>query len=97
MGFVRLSLVLSLAACCVTAPAHAAESSINLQVKKIVGEVSEDRIRAIIARLVAFGTRNTHVLPGRSGARRRAPPASGSSSNSRATARGSRFATTSGA
>jgi hypothetical protein len=40
------------------APARAAESSINPQVKKIVDEVSEDRIRATIARLAAFGTRN---------------------------------------
>jgi len=40
-------------------PARAADNAVNPQVKKIVDEVSEERIRAIIARLVAFGTRNT--------------------------------------
>jgi len=40
-------------------PARAWENVVNPQVKKIVDDVSEDRIRAIVARLVAFGTRNT--------------------------------------
>lgn len=55
----RTLFVLSLAAVCAFVPARAAETAVNPQVKKIVDEVSEDRIRAIIQRLVAFGTRNT--------------------------------------
>ncbi|HUK15364.1 MAG TPA: M28 family peptidase [Bryobacteraceae bacterium] len=58
MKLSRLLPALSLAAACTLVPARAAESVVNPQVKKIVDEVSEDRIRAIIARLVAFGTRN---------------------------------------
>src|SRR3954451_16545282 len=38
---------------------NADEKSLNPKVVKIVGEVSEDRIRAIIEKLVSFGTRNT--------------------------------------
>ena len=56
----RICVALFLSAACVAAPtAAAAETIVNPQVKRIVDEVSEDRIRAIIARLVAFGTRNT--------------------------------------
>ncbi len=47
-----------LAVACAVVPVRAAETVVNPQVKKIVDEVSEDRIRAIITRLVAFGTRN---------------------------------------
>ena len=35
------------------------EKGVNPQISKIVTEISEDRIQAIIARLVSFGTRNT--------------------------------------
>src|SRR5271157_633862 len=35
------------------------ENAVNPQVSKIAGEVSEDRIKAIIEKLVSFGTRNT--------------------------------------
>ena len=35
------------------------EKSVNPKIVKIVGEVSEARIRAIIEKLVSFGTRNT--------------------------------------
>src|SRR4051794_22976360 len=38
---------------------NADEKSLNPKVVKIVGEVSETRIRAIIEKLVSFGTRNT--------------------------------------
>ena len=55
----RTLLALCLAAGCAFLPARAAETAINPQVKKIVDEVSEDRIRAIIQRLVSFGTRST--------------------------------------
>ena len=58
MKLSRFSIVF-LAAVCVAVPAaSAAETVVNPQVKKIVDEVSEDRIRAIIAKLVSFGTRN---------------------------------------
>jgi hypothetical protein len=35
------------------------ENAVNPQISKIAGEVSEDRIKAIIEKLVSFGTRNT--------------------------------------
>ena len=35
------------------------EKAVNPQISKIASEVSEDRIRATIAKLVSFGTRNT--------------------------------------
>lgn len=58
MNSLRFSALLL--AVCLSAPGtHADSSSLQPQVQKIVGDVSEDRIRAIIARLVAFGTRNT--------------------------------------
>ncbi|MGP8246965.1 MAG: M28 family peptidase [Bryobacteraceae bacterium] len=45
---------------CLGAPGtHADCNSLQPQVQKIVGDVSEDHIRSTIARLVAFGTRNT--------------------------------------
>src|ERR1051326_4597571 len=59
MKTLRLSFVVSLAVCAAFQPGRAADSTVNPQIKKIVDEVSEDRIRAIITRLVAFGTRNT--------------------------------------
>ena len=40
-------------------PTAADEKSVNPQVRKIVDEVSETRIRAILEKLVSFGTRNT--------------------------------------
>ena len=54
----RLTLALSLAVAGAVLPARAADSAVNPQVQKIVADVSEDRIRTIIARLVGFGTRN---------------------------------------
>ncbi|HYW45078.1 MAG TPA: M28 family peptidase [Bryobacteraceae bacterium] len=52
---------LAFAAClCLTAGFTAAdEKTLNPQVQKIVDEVSEARIRAILEKLVSFGTRNT--------------------------------------
>jgi hypothetical protein len=45
---------------CVCAPFTTAdERSLNPQVQKILDEVSETRIRAILEKLVSFGTRNT--------------------------------------
>ncbi len=44
------------------------ETSVNPQISKIASEVSEDRIKAIIEKLVSFGTRNTlsdPTTPGR--------------------------------
>src|SRR5579872_6885506 len=35
------------------------ETAVNPQILKIAGDVSEDHIKATIARLVSFGTRNT--------------------------------------
>jgi hypothetical protein len=49
-AFVALAAVLSVSA---------QEKAVNPQVRKIVDEVSEDRIRAIIEKLAGFGTRNT--------------------------------------
>jgi hypothetical protein len=47
-------------AVCLGAPGTQADSaSLQPQIQKIVGEVSQDRIGATIARLVSFGTRNT--------------------------------------
>ncbi|HEY1335851.1 MAG TPA: M28 family peptidase [Bryobacteraceae bacterium] len=43
--------------------AAADEKAVNPQVKKIMDDVSEDNIRATIARLVSFGTRNTMSNP----------------------------------
>jgi Zn-dependent M28 family amino/carboxypeptidase len=57
MKLSRFSTALCMAAC-LAGTAAAAETAANPQVKKIVDEVSEDRIRAIIAKLVSFGTRN---------------------------------------
>jgi len=45
----------------VTTPAD--EFALNPQVKKVVDDVSEDRIKAIIQHLVTFGTRNTMSNP----------------------------------
>jgi len=36
-----------------------AETAVNPQIVKMAGEISEDRIKAIIEKLVSFGTRNT--------------------------------------
>jgi len=52
----RLSLLLALA---LPLAAPADQFAVNPQVRKIVDEVSEDRIRAIVQKLVSFGTRNT--------------------------------------
>jgi hypothetical protein len=39
------------------------EKSVNPQIAKIASEVSEDRIKGIIQKLVSFGTRNTMSDP----------------------------------
>jgi hypothetical protein len=39
------------------------ESAVNPQVVKVMNDVSEDRIKAIIEKLVGFGTRNTMSNP----------------------------------
>jgi hypothetical protein len=53
------SAMAALALLALSAPFTTAdEKAVNPKVVKVVGEVSEDRIRAIIAKLVSFGTRN---------------------------------------
>ena len=92
VGFFLCTLLLSPA---LVAADLTADSAIHPQVKKIVEEVSAGRIRATIERLVAFGTRNTMSAQD--------DPEHGIGAarkwifqHSRATARGSRCATTSG-
>ena len=63
------------ALCLFASHSPADENAVNPQIAKIANEVSEDRIKAIIEKLVSFGTRNTLSDADRSGARRgrRAP------------------------
>jgi hypothetical protein len=58
MNPLRFSAI-ALAVCLGAPGTHADSGSLQPQIQKIVGEVSEDRIRSTIARLVSFGTRNT--------------------------------------
>ena len=58
MNLLRFS-ALALAVCLGAPGTHADSGSLQPQIQKIVGEVSENRIRSTIARLVSFGTRNT--------------------------------------
>jgi hypothetical protein len=51
--------VLTLAVCLGASGTQADSASLLPRIQKIVGEVSQDRIRATVARLVSFGTRNT--------------------------------------
>src|SRR5690349_15362326 len=59
----RLFALAALLAAVLCLSAAADEKAVNPQVKKIMDEVSEDRIRAIITKLVSFGTRNTMSNP----------------------------------
>jgi hypothetical protein len=56
-------LVLTAALTLFSASTPADEFALNPQVKKIVDDVSEERIKAIIQHLVSFGTRNTLSNP----------------------------------
>lgn len=51
----RLSFALTLT----LLPACAQESAVQPQIKKIIDEISQERVRATIRKLVSFGTRNT--------------------------------------
>ena len=57
------SLALLAALTLFSASTPADEFALNRQVKKVADDVSEDRIKAIIQHLVAFGTRNTMSNP----------------------------------
>jgi len=54
LRYVRLSVAL----CATCLAASAQQDAVNPQVQKIVGQVSEDHLRATIEKLVSFGTRN---------------------------------------
>jgi hypothetical protein len=45
--------------CCLAFNTQADEKAVNPQIRKLVDEVSEARIKAILEKLVSFGTRNT--------------------------------------
>ena len=49
--------------CLLAASAPADEKAVNPQVRKIVDDVSEARIKATLEKLVSFGTRNTMSNP----------------------------------
>jgi hypothetical protein len=57
------ALTLAAALTLFSAATPADEFALNPQVKKVVDDVSEERIKAIIQHLVAFGTRNTMSNP----------------------------------
>src|ERR1051326_3761953 len=61
----KLQTPLSLALCLfLAAPCLPAESqSVNPKIQEMLGKVSEERIRAILEKLEAFGTRNTLSNP----------------------------------
>ena len=59
----RHALALAAALTLLSTSTPADEFALNPQVKKIVDEVSEDHIKAIIQHLVSFGTRNTMSNP----------------------------------
>lgn len=63
MRCLRLLATLCAAVCFFARIGPADEKAVNPQVAKIAGEVSEDRIKAIIEKLVSFGTRNTMSDP----------------------------------
>ena len=58
MKSLRLAPVLAVFLC-FSGITNADEKSVNPKVAKIVEEVNEARIKATIAKLVSFGTRNT--------------------------------------
>ena len=49
--------------CCLAFHATADEKAVNPQIRKLVDEVSEARIKATLEKLVSFGTRNTLSNP----------------------------------
>src|SRR5580698_10615347 len=57
------ALALAAALTLFSASTPADEFALNPQVKKVVDDVSEERIKAIIQHLVSFGTRNTMSNP----------------------------------
>jgi len=57
------ALILTAALTLFSASTPADEFALNPQVKKVVDDVSEERIKAIIQHLVTFGTRNTMSNP----------------------------------
>src|ERR1700730_17720378 len=59
MQITRRSLGLAALVCLSSGFTSADEKALNPQVQKIVDEVSEARIKAILEKLVSFGTRNT--------------------------------------
>src|SRR5689334_14108081 len=59
MPTTRRLLAIAVCLCATAGSTPADERSVNPAVSKVVGEVSEMRIRAIIEKLVSFGTRNT--------------------------------------
>jgi hypothetical protein len=59
MKISRKAFALGAALCFLAGYSPADESAVNPQVVKVMNEVSEDRIKAIIEKLVSFGTRNT--------------------------------------
>ena len=61
-SFRRLAAIAT-ALCVSAAFTNADEKALNPQIRKIVDEVSEARIKAILEKLVSFGTRNTMSNP----------------------------------
>jgi Peptidase family M28 len=59
MKLLRQLAVISAALCFSAGSSPADEKALNPQITKIINEVSEARIKAIIEKLVSFGTRNT--------------------------------------
>src|ERR1700733_14491090 len=59
MKLSRRAAAVFLALCLFVRYSPADEKSLNPQITKIMNEVSEDRIKAIITKLVSFQTRNT--------------------------------------
>jgi hypothetical protein len=57
------TLALGAALCCFAGYSPADDGAVNPQVVKVMNGVSEDRIKAIIEKLVSFGTRNTMSNP----------------------------------
>jgi hypothetical protein len=55
----HILLALASAFCLSPGLARADEKAVNPQVRKIMDDVSEDRMKAILEKLVSFGTRNT--------------------------------------
>src|ERR1022692_4207257 len=63
MKMSQKTLALGAALCFFAGYSPADESAVNPQVVKVMTEVSEDRMKAIIEKLVSFGTRNTMSNP----------------------------------